>query len=827
MWVAVYVRELKADPSFIDQIVNKIKSQGTFDQWRRECLADVDTKPAYQNLTFRVDSSVASFLSKQTWRPNMAKNQVRENLRKHILELGIIEKGVDRIVEQVVQPKVLPLFHPAVEDAIYAFLGIEKPVAKKNGSTQQPPSSPKKQLFKPISVTDMQRDVGATPPPGEELGGLEAITPSSESSSSGLRGAKKDGLEDEVSDVSMEDVSNRQAEPLERICSPVSQNSSCHPPGEERAVSALSAISSGDDLPSSATSPAPTPPGESDYITRTSPPQNEREEAASPISESSSGEEDDDDDFSSPEFEKLEVVANADAIPIPLSEDEDEALLTCNFIAQEADEKEPKIKDDHADWRPKTEDRGPDRKPDEDPDDKPSAGPSGSTSQSAGSSATGSGEISGAGQSTDTTVERPKSSTSSSKDRERRSSHSKSSSRHKSDEKRKEKSHKDKSRDREREKDKEKRRDRDPERKRSSSKHRSDRERDGEKKKSSSHRTSERDREREKDRSRDKSDRNRSSTSTKKDRKRIPSSPPHPKSYLWKRPEEKPHALWNYLARFPDDGDDADYSDVSVSSVSSYYEQSDAETTVILFLSEVEVESEIEVELVATGAQILELDSARKQPEEEKVAEDEMHLDYKPVSESLAPASAEHPSPETAGNKRVRKMNMRYSDSYVGSEFRKIITQHSSEHVHPQHQRSPPALNNNNSNRKSELRQEYRDHGVSESPPEEPEANEVRRHTPYLPPDAKRLKTEHLPSSPESVQSDPSYSHPPVLAQSVSSPSASAGADSPSVNEDAQTFRRRSAGPKQPQQRYDDTDLYKPRPVITPSSRRSRRQDES
>ncbi|EFX84815.1 hypothetical protein DAPPUDRAFT_46501, partial [Daphnia pulex] len=117
--------QLPADPKFVDQIVNQIKSQGTFDQWRRECLADVDTKPAYQNLTFRVDSAVAAFLGKQRWRPDMAKNQVRENLRKHILELGLIDKGVDRIVQQVVQPKVLPVFHPAVENAIYNFLGIQ------------------------------------------------------------------------------------------------------------------------------------------------------------------------------------------------------------------------------------------------------------------------------------------------------------------------------------------------------------------------------------------------------------------------------------------------------------------------------------------------------------------------------------------------------------------------------------------------------------------------------------------------------------------------------------------------------------------------------
>ena len=143
------------DPKFIDQIVNQIKSQGTFDQWRRECLADVDTKPAYQNLTSRVDNAVASFLNKQRWRPDMVKNQVRENLRKHILELGFIEKGVDRIVEQVVQPKILPLFHPAVESAIYKYLGIENPKEKKENSPNSfnmLSNSPKKS-FRPMPVS--------------------------------------------------------------------------------------------------------------------------------------------------------------------------------------------------------------------------------------------------------------------------------------------------------------------------------------------------------------------------------------------------------------------------------------------------------------------------------------------------------------------------------------------------------------------------------------------------------------------------------------------------------------------------------------------------
>lgn len=77
---------LPGDPRLIEHIVCELKSQGIFDQFRKECIDDVDTKPAYQNLRQRVEGSVTGFLKTQTWRPDMNKNQLREMLRKNIYE---------------------------------------------------------------------------------------------------------------------------------------------------------------------------------------------------------------------------------------------------------------------------------------------------------------------------------------------------------------------------------------------------------------------------------------------------------------------------------------------------------------------------------------------------------------------------------------------------------------------------------------------------------------------------------------------------------------------------------------------------------------------
>ncbi|XP_063988685.1 biorientation of chromosomes in cell division protein 1-like 1 [Diachasmimorpha longicaudata] len=168
---------LPGDPRLIDHIVGEVKSQGIFDQFRKECIADVDTKPAYQNLRTRVESSVNSFLYKQRWRADLNKNQLRETLRKHISDGPYLDMGVERIVDQVVNPKIYSVFMPQVEDVVHEFLGLEKPKREKNGDCgfkdllpkDLDPVSPEsdKNSLKDISLDSVDANLIV---PGEEEG---------------------------------------------------------------------------------------------------------------------------------------------------------------------------------------------------------------------------------------------------------------------------------------------------------------------------------------------------------------------------------------------------------------------------------------------------------------------------------------------------------------------------------------------------------------------------------------------------------------------------------------------------------------------------------
>ncbi|GFT63049.1 biorientation of chromosomes in cell division protein 1 [Nephila pilipes] len=132
------------DPILIENIVSYLKAKGIFDEFRHECLADVDTKSSCQNLSQRVDGYTTKFLSGETWNPDLNKNELRNKLRRHIDESGMLAVGADHVVEQVINPKINQLFLPKIIEVVHQYLNEEnEKLNKKKESSNENISSEK------------------------------------------------------------------------------------------------------------------------------------------------------------------------------------------------------------------------------------------------------------------------------------------------------------------------------------------------------------------------------------------------------------------------------------------------------------------------------------------------------------------------------------------------------------------------------------------------------------------------------------------------------------------------------------------------------------
>ena len=109
--------------TFSNEIVETLKSNGTFDRLRRQLISEVDTKPAFKNLLGTVERRTSEWLDKLEWPPGKSKAEIREALRTELLgsqnEPSSLSDGIERSLEQVLnKTNVEHLLAPAIEQAV-------------------------------------------------------------------------------------------------------------------------------------------------------------------------------------------------------------------------------------------------------------------------------------------------------------------------------------------------------------------------------------------------------------------------------------------------------------------------------------------------------------------------------------------------------------------------------------------------------------------------------------------------------------------------------------------------------------------------------------
>lgn len=148
----------------INNVVNSVKSDGLFDQFRKECLEEFEMRNAYIQLKEQVENHVESFLSKYRTINNLQKNTLRADLRNNISKSEDLLLSVQRLVDEVLSIKghsICLRIDKKVDKYLNEQANINKPEESSLPQTDEP-QVPPHQSFEQQQVNQIDVNHDAT-----------------------------------------------------------------------------------------------------------------------------------------------------------------------------------------------------------------------------------------------------------------------------------------------------------------------------------------------------------------------------------------------------------------------------------------------------------------------------------------------------------------------------------------------------------------------------------------------------------------------------------------------------------------------------------------
>ncbi|XP_050435969.1 biorientation of chromosomes in cell division protein 1-like 1 isoform X2 [Adelges cooleyi] len=108
-------------------ILELLKSNGTFDELRRDCVSEIITKKRFQTLARLTETIAAKYLSTLKYTPELNKNTIREELKQYMFEgyeSHEISNESNKILNQVFETSVVRNFETKIKFIVNECLGI-------------------------------------------------------------------------------------------------------------------------------------------------------------------------------------------------------------------------------------------------------------------------------------------------------------------------------------------------------------------------------------------------------------------------------------------------------------------------------------------------------------------------------------------------------------------------------------------------------------------------------------------------------------------------------------------------------------------------------